>query len=112
MIQTGDFHLRKIGTASNSTNPSSSNPHPPALTNTDDALYNARAAPGKKLPEPNEDLDLGLPNANNVACVESSAENPDWDDDSFSSQRRIVRTTEWRVEFQSRQDPNNINPCA
>lgn len=30
----------------------------------------------------------------------SSAENPNWDDGSFSSERKIVRTTEWRVEYQ------------
>ena len=52
----------------------------------------------------NEDtVDPELPShAGTVASVESSAENQNWDDGSFSSGRKIVRTTEWKVEYQPR----------
>lgn len=114
MIQTGDFHLRKTGTTSansGSINPTSSsnNTHPNlpprALTIKSNSLSENGFAPsgsgGGKQPSDdshsiNEDtVGLVLPPAES-----SSGEKPEWDDGSLASKRKIVRTTEWRVDYQ------------
>lgn len=106
MIQTGDFHLRKIGTASvesSQNNNSNLNPHALASHNNEDA------SPGVTDGEPLHDrlsldedtVGLQLPShASTVASVESSNKNPNWDNSSPSREREIVRTREWRVEYQ------------
>lgn len=114
MIQTGDFRLRKSGTttaASNSTNPTSSsnNNHPNLRLHTLANVNNEDASPVVVADgEPPHDrrsingdtVGSRLPSdASTVASVESSSENPNWGD-SPSSESKIVRTTEWRVEFQ------------
>lgn len=122
MIQTGDFHLRKTGTTSansGSINPTSSsnNTHPNlptrALTIKSNNLSENEFAPsgnggGKQSSDGshsiNEDtVGVVLPtHINTVAHVaeSSSGKNPNWDDGTFASKTKIVRTTEWRVDYQ------------
>lgn len=122
MIQIGDFHLRKTGTTSansGSINPTSSsnNTHPNlptrVLTINSNNLSENNFAPsgnagGKQSSDGshsiNEDtVGVLLPtHINNVAHVaqSSSSENSNCDDGSFASKPKIVKTTEWRVDYQ------------
>ncbi|KAI9849538.1 MAG: hypothetical protein M1837_004158 [Sclerophora amabilis] len=108
MIQTGDFHLRKISSPSMPNDqhlpPSDQRHQQPLASPRQPKDTFARGQPLKPKQE-DERMNRSQFDADNTAFVsESTAENGDGDGESQSSLAKIMRSTEWKIEYGTPED--------
>lgn len=102
MLKTGDFHMPKLSASKPTSNRDPSDPSQPTdIFTTAGTATDERTSARERMQEAEAAAytRLGAMDVHSTATAEASSVHGDWDVGSQSSQTKIIKTSEWRVDF-------------